>query len=197
MMPSDEIGRRIRGLRRDTLISDGFVQHDLNPPRLALGGAAPYVMDSKRQHLARLPRPQRSWRIGSPPLPVVQHLLDPWVVPSQDEDVDVLLIAYLMTDGQLDRPSACYPPTSLERGEDRGDFSHTGWPPRTPLRIARRQAVDPTTRARRVSLPIESDSPGYVDVRVAPKTASARSDATASRLDCLHSVELFDEPLRG
>jgi hypothetical protein len=133
---------------RHPLISDGFVQHDLNPPRLALGRAAPHVMDSKRKHLARLPRPQLSWRISSPPLPVVQHLLDPWVVPSQDEDVDVLLIAYLMTDGQLDRPSACYPPMSLERGEDRGDFSHAGWPPRPPLRIARRHAVDHQPLAR-------------------------------------------------
>ncbi|HEY3749648.1 MAG TPA: hypothetical protein VGL80_10640 [Pseudonocardiaceae bacterium] len=84
-------------------------------------GPAPDVVDRVDQVLARCPRAQDTWRVGSPPLPAGQGVLHGQLVAAQQQDVDVTVHPKRASDGEFDGVAAGHPPGHIQTAEDRLD----------------------------------------------------------------------------
>lgn len=77
-------------------------------------------MDGRRECFANRPWSKASGRIGSVDIPVTEMVPNQRLIASEYEDVEVSVITRLVTEKQVDRPSACDPPRKCP-GSELGD----------------------------------------------------------------------------
>ena len=157
------------------------LDHELQAPHRRWSAPAPDVMHSCRQYLPRAPRPKDAGRVGGVQVPPRELTLERQLVLSEDEHVDVVVVACLVPDVEVDRPPAGDPPGALQsaqdiRGPERASSGPTApgsTPPAHPVsaeagralsrgRPRRRRptaAPGPGPPAGRAGEPVEHDEP--------------------------------------
>ena len=92
-------------------------EHQLEGPRPGGIGAAPDVVDTGIERLARRPGAQRARWVGGVQIPPAQDVLDGKLVPAQHEHIKVIVLPSLVSHEQIDRPTPGDPPGEVRAGE--------------------------------------------------------------------------------